>query len=102
MSYKNRSRSNHGYRSISEIRAKKITDIIFALIATVAIIVQLFLLFKYFNIRDEKKYITDKYQIAKQTMNTTKDQKLEKQRIYDTLNMEIESLESELERLKSQ
>lgn len=102
MSYKNRNRNNYGYRSSAEIKAKKITDLIFALIATVAIIAQLFLLFKYFNIHDEKNYTTDKYKLAEQDMNTQKNQKLEKQRIYDTLNLEISSLESELGRLKSQ
>lgn len=98
MTYKNR---GNGNRNVSEIKAKKITDIIFALAATVAISVQLFLLFKYFNIRDEKKSYSEQYNIAEQSMNVMKDQKLEKQRTYDALNIELDNLKSELERLKS-
>lgn len=101
MSYKSRSKRGNDNKSVAR-RTNKIVDISFALIATIAITIQLFLIFKYFDVRDKRNSITEKYKVAEQAMNEIKNQKLVKQSIYDGLNIEIDNLKSELERLKSQ
>ena len=55
--------ASHRYMTTRERKRKKMIDLVFIAIATVALAVQIFVLFQYFETNAKKKEITEKYNV---------------------------------------
>lgn len=88
-------RRGHGYRSAAEIRKNRTITLVFALIATAALLLQTKLLFGYFSSRAEKNQAASDYQASERLLSDAENSLTEAQNKLNSLTEEIESLEKE-------
>lgn len=91
--------ASHRYMTTRERKRKKMIDLVFIAIATVALAVQVFVLFQYFETNAKKKEITEKYNAIQALLEQAKNEKMAAQTNRDALQLEILNLETQLEAL---
>ena len=89
-------RRGHGYRSAAEIRRVRMGNLLFALIATVAVCIQISLISGYFSARAEKKDKAELYNLSQSNLEKSQEKVDAAKADYDALIADIANLESKL------
>ena len=95
-------RRGQGYRSAAEIRRVRTGNLLFALVATVAVCVQIYLISGYFSARAEKKDKEELYRMSQSNLEESQKKVDAAESEYDALVKDIANLEAKLAGLESE